>query len=253
MHRSILSAALVAALASVTQAAPSTWDWYYDANVTPSTSGSIESPLGTPQSSFSVVYGSPTESISPAGIHNTSTLGTNSGGAYQYTTNNSLAVLNSATGYTVEWRMRINSIDQDEAGNGSLALVVEDGTATNSWWFLAFDVVSGQYTAFLQGASAGNALTTPVDNTAFHTYRVAVLGAVSTLYIDGALIGSISDPRTDINANNLVFGDGTGLNDSSFSTDYLYVTDDGAFPIPEPASLGLVAVGALGLLRRSWR
>jgi hypothetical protein len=258
MHRAIFSAAVAVVGIGTFDAcaAPATWDWYYDANAAPTTGGSVDAPQGTPQSSFSAVYGVPAESVS-GGIFTASTLGTagtGRAGAYQYPTNSSsLAYLNSATGYTIEWRLRLNTIDQDEAGMGSTQLTFDDGrTGVTGWYQLGFDVVDGQYTAILQGASVSGNVSAVVDNTDFHTYRVAVLGNDATLSIDGNLVGVVSDPRF-IDDNTLIFGDHTGLNDSSYSVDYLYVTGEGAFPIPEPASLGLAALSGLTLVRRRVR
>jgi len=252
MHRSILSAVVVAALGSFAHAAPATWDWYYDADITPGTSGSVHSPQGTPQSSFLPYLGTPGGSASSS-IYSSSTLGSNGAAMWQYPTSNALASLESATGYTVEWRVGINDIDDAEvAGSGSMYLSVEDGdSGVNSFWSLGFRNEGGQYQAVLVSNNLNDAVIANVDNN-LHTYRVTQLGNVVTLYMDNnpTPLGSIT-PRTDIAANTMEFGDGTGTGDSSYSVDYLYVSDDGAFPaVPEPASMSLLALGGLALFRR---
>jgi len=255
MQRSILIATLVVGFDTFhAYAAPATWDWYYDANITPGISGSVESPQGTPQSAFLPFISTPGGSVS-SGVYSTSTLGTNGGAMWQYPTNHPLATLKSATGYTIEWRVGINSIDDaDVAGTGSAYLSFEDGdTAVNKWFFLGFRNDGGQYQAVLSGGNL-NLATIVNRNNSLNTYRVAVLGNTATLYMDNnpTPVGSVSDPRNDITGNVLEWGDGTGAGDSSYSVDYLYVSDDGAFPaVPEPTSISLLAAGALGLLRRS--
>lgn len=255
MFRSILSAALVAGLGTTAFGAAVPWDWTYDANLLPGTSGSIEH-NGTPWSSFSPYLNNPsklTDSVG-GGQYNASTLGTDDAAGWQYPVGSgSLAYLKSATGYTLEWRVKINTIELNNGGNGAVGLSMEDGdTNVNEWFFFGFDLTDGQYRAVLQGGNLYNATVTNIDNN-MHTYRITVLGTTANLYMDGAFIGSVTDPRMDIDANIITWGDGTPDNDSSYTVDYLYATGQGAFApvaVPEPAMLGLVALGGLAMLRR---
>ena len=263
MHRLILSAAVVAALGVTTYGAPATWDWYYDANVTPNISGSVESPQGTPQSSFSPYLATPSGSAG-GGLYSASTLGTDSGAGWQYPVGASnLSYFNSSTGYTVEWKLKIDEIENDYAadpgtgGLGSIGMEMEDGSSSvNEWFFLSFLREGSQYKAYLMGGNMNIAAIANIDNTSFHTYRVTVLGTTAKLYVDGNLAGSVTDPRTDVPTDVLRWSDSTGANDASYTVDYLYVTGQGAFApeaVPEPAMLGLVALGGLAMVRRRQR
>lgn len=266
MFRSILSAAVVAGLGATALGAPTTWDWYYDADVTPDFNdghgtAAITYPQGTAQSSFLPYLATPSGSAS-GGLYSASTLGTNGGAGWQYPVGSgNLAYFNSATGYTVEWKLRINEIDEDyngglnlDGGLGSIGMEMEDGrVSVSEYFFLSFLRDGTQYKAYLQGGNMNSAAIANIDNTSFHTYRVTVLGTTATLYVDGTLAGSVTDPRTDINDNLLKWSDSTGTNDASYTVDYLYATGQGAFApvaVPEPGSLGLLAAGGLLMLRR---
>jgi hypothetical protein len=93
-------------------------------------------------------------------------------------------------------------------------------------------------------------MTMPITTADFHTYRVTVLGTTGTLYMDGNLIESINNPRTDVNSDQIAFGDQTGTADSDYSIEYLRGYNGGAVGVPEPATLGLLAFGGLVMLRR---
>lgn len=119
--------------------------------------------------------------------------------------------------------------------------------------FLSFLKENGQYKAYLQGQNRNTAAIANIDNTSFHTYRVTVLGTTGTLYLDGNLVGTVTDPRTDIASDLMRWSDSTGSNDASYTVDYLYATGQGAFApvsVPEPACLGLLAMGGLARVRR---
>jgi len=261
MFRSILSAAVVAGLGVSAAQGAMVWDWKYDASVTPDVSGSVTKDDGTPWSSFSPYLGTPSGSAS-GGLYNASTLGTNAGAGWSYpVSSGQLAYFNSDTGYTVEWKMRINEIDEDyngglnaNGGLGSIGMELEDGrSGVNRWYFLSFLRDGSQYKAYFQGGNMNTAAIANIDNTSFHTYRVTVLGSTGTLYLDGSLVGTVTDPRTDIASDQLRWSDSTGANDASYTVDYLYATGQGAFApeaVPEPASLGLLAAGGLLMLRR---
>lgn len=261
MFRSILSAAVVVAGLGVSAAQGAvTWDWRYDANVTPDVSGSVTKDDGTPWSAFTPYIGVPNvSSTASGGLYTASTLVSGGGGSggWQYPVGpGNMAYFNNTTGYTVEWRMRVNSIDAEEAGYGSLVMEMEDGSnVVNQYFSLGYDNVGGQYKVALYGADLNNGVIANINAGDFNIYRVTVLNGVATLYMNGnpTPVGTVTDPRTDINYNTLQFSDATGLNDSNYTVDYLYATGQGAFApeaVPEPACLGLLAMGGLAMVRR---
>lgn len=144
MFRSILSAAIVAGLGVSAAQGAVTWDWKYDANVTPNVSGSVTKDDGTPWSAFLPAYSGYTPAVSTAsgGLYDASTLGTDNIGGWEYPVGPSnLAYFNSDTGYTVEWKIRINEIendyatDSDNGGLGSIGMELEDGRSDVNQWF----------------------------------------------------------------------------------------------------------------------
>ncbi|MDB6078009.1 MAG: sorting protein [Akkermansiaceae bacterium] len=95
-----------------------------------------------------------------------------------------------------------------------------------------------------------------MNTTTFHTYSMRYLGGTLQVYVDASsadIFGGTAVPvmsRSAIAGKTpgvIVFGDAT--NDPNYNSDYIvdYVTVE---PIPEPGSLMLAGLGALGLMRR---
>lgn len=258
--RTLLSAAIIvtATIALNQTVSAVAWDWTYDANALPTASGSIEVG-GVPTSAFQTIYGGAVSESVSGGIYSASTMVVDGAGALglsKLTDSASEAYLQSTTGYTVEFRFRMNDIDVEEAdaGVGAFGFTVEDGdTAVNSWWNLGVGRTGSQYSVLLRGGNSLNGVRVNIDNTDFHTYRVTQLGNTVTLYVDNNPVaaGSINDPRIDIAENALVWGDATGAGDSAFDVDYIYAYAGGAVaPVPEPTMLGLLGLAGVVLMRR---
>lgn len=240
-------------LAGTSSAAP-VWTYTYDADRLPDSGGSIKDSTMTPYSSFYRLGSVVSESVG-SGIYSGSTIGSNSGAWFYRTANpDALANLNSDIGYTVEAKLKINEIDLDyDGGIGAFTITLDEGRAgVDRFWQLGFTVISGQYYAALKGG-AGPELA-PIDNTAFHTYRVTVLGNAAQLYIDGNPTPAASVPSLrNLATDELDWGDVTGTADSSYQLQYLSVYDGGAVAVPEPATCGALSLGAIALVSRRRR
>ena len=85
-----------------------------------------------------------------------------------------------------------------------------------------------------------------------HDYRFVVDGATGRLFVDGSTSPSLSLPLGPIGessaTNRISFGDGTGWlgGEAEFTT----VTCSN---VPEPATMGMLALGGLAILRRRRR
>lgn len=240
-------------LACTAQASP-TWTYTYDADRLPDSGGSIKDSTLTPYSSFFRAGGVVSESVG-SDIYSASTIGSNGGAWFHRTSNpDALASLNSDTGYTVESRLKINEIDLEyDGGISAFTIELDEGRAgVDRFWQLGFTVIGGQYYAALKGGAGPEFAL--IDNTAFHTYRVTVLGNAAKLFIDGnptpaAIVPSLRNLAT----NELEWGDLTGAADSSYQLDYLSVFDGGAVEVPEPASAVVLSLVALGIGSRRKR
>jgi len=241
-------------LAGVSQASP-LWSYTYDADRLPDVIGSIKDSAMTPYSSFFRTGGVTSEGVA-GDIYSASTINSNGGAWFHRTTDpEALASLNSDTGYTVEARIKIDSIDEDvaTAGTGAFTIELDEGRAgVDRFWELGFDVSGGQYQVALRGGAGPEYVN--IDNTAFHTYRVTVLGDTATLYIDSNPTPAAFVPNLrNLATNEIAFGDLTGVGDSSYQIDYLSVYDGGAVAVPEPASCAALSLGALAMVSRRRR
>lgn len=251
MSRSFFAMGAAAMLSAAAAQGAINWTVSYEADVTPEAASSISYSLGGTDS-FSQSGAAGTSSAT-GGIYSFSTLGGNNGAFFHTPTESVKVSLNSDTGYTVEWRARITGADTPGIMNAAAIQVDEGRAGIDRFWDLelinsdgagGFDVVLTN--------TIGNYVAATIDNTNFHTYRVTVLSTGATLYIDDnpTPIGTLATFRA-LGTNNFRFGDFSGGEDAAFETDYIRIFDGGAVaPVPEPAAMSLIGLGALVLRRR---
>jgi len=243
---------------SVAQAAPTDdWQVLYEADKKPGDSGSIiftRYSTSVGGGSFNS-YGTPAVSSTDGNEYTFNSINLD-GGAYFYIPAGYTGLYepSSATGYTMEFRVKVADMDVADNDPQGFQIQYDEGTSgVDKFWFLnLFKNSAGNYQAVLRGASSTNQVLANIDNTAFHTYRVTVLNDTATLYLDNALVGSTTGLR-NLATDQFAFGDMTGPGDSSVVVDYLRINDLGAFAptaVPEPAALGLLAAGGVWSLRR---
>ncbi len=132
--------------------------------------------------------------------------------------------LDSAKGYTVEWRIKWLATDTD--GVASYACIYA-GPQENSWWMVRVYLDSAKIYADLYNADRVVIDEDPT-NTDYHKIRVTVTGGMAYMYVDDnptpvasrALLSQVVLP--------LVFGDLTNAADGRYKVDYVYAYDGGA-------------------------
>ena len=169
---------------------------------------------------------------------------------YNWRWNKTGAVTNDPTGWTLTARLEVLS---SNTTNWSVLVGVDTGS--NLWNIILNkcswnDESSGVYTmpgqAFLQSV--------PDIYSVFHTFQIIMAPGETTpkLYVDGLLNADAvirNGGGTWLGAGNVIFGSGNSEAVSSVLWQEVSF-ETGVNPIPEPVSISLLGLGALGLLRR---
>ncbi len=137
--------------------------------------------------------------------------------------------VNDATGYSVEWRLRMDPVVPT---NPSAAGMLAGNPSTYAFMRMYNNVTPGAIRTEIQ--SPGGGVIHDIGNpTAWHTYRMDVQGGTAKLYVDNypspvaTKVGLGAAP-----AHALWFGDGTGVDNGKYQIDYVKTWQSGAVGAP---------------------
>jgi hypothetical protein len=239
------------------------WDFMYDGQYYPTTWYSVSTPTGD-YTSFSQYFGGPdsytsvvADSTLGQNVTRFNTLGSSSNAAAWISAvnmgdrNGDGVIPNTwsgITGYTYEAKIKLNSTDV--SGTGAVSFQLADNVTSNNFWLmLQTGADQKQYASLYAWSVAG--LTEVSEG--WHTYRITVGPDSTKLYIDGSTVAAqeilAASYRNDFTFRNLTFGDGTSGQNGSFDTAYIKVYG-GGMEVPEPFTMALLGLGAIGLIRR---
>jgi len=158
------------------------------------------------------------------------------GGTSNFSLDSAATHIDRAAGWSLE--IRLDSTNE-AFGYGMYGFVRDSVGAT----YLVFT----NDNIYVQNGDAITQITEPISS-GFHSYYLSMApgGTNVDFYLDGVLKGS-TPMNLGAGASSVQFGDGDSGHNGSGIWDYVYVNGPA---VPEPATLGLAAIAALGLLRR---
>ncbi len=168
------------------------------------------------------------------------------------------SAMTNATGYTVEYRVRLTP-NVTTGNDGGLTMDVADAQNLAAVTGQYVDLDTDNDLAIYWDLGAIGAVYATVAADEFFTVRIAAtpdVGAVGglsyTLYINDLEVGDDLDRERPFATRRMLIGDVGGGSRGTTEIDYVAITSGAFAPasVPEPGSLALASIGALCFLRR---
>jgi hypothetical protein len=171
------------------------------------------------------------------------------------------------SGFTVEWRMKVLTANNGADDKISMQVTTAEVSDRAYGWIITYsdqpDLGNGQNQVIAERGGEVFALDTRSD---FVTYRLVLdpqnipagvapgtwMTAEAQLYADGVLLGDVTGPLLS-GSNRSDFGRLSGSNYAGVigaDWDYVQLHTGGTAAIPEPASIALIGLGALMMIKR---